>query len=105
MPNGVKVATRGELPPGKIKKAVVNGLEIAVMNVEGAFYATTTLCPHQGGPLDEGELDGSTLICPWHGWMFNVCDGSAVMNPRVKIKTYTVEVEGEDIYVVANGIK
>lgn len=101
MANGVKVATKSEVPPGKIKKVVVNGKEIALYNVSGKYYATTTLCPHQGGPLDEGEMEGENVICPWHGWMFNVCDGGAVMNPRIKIKTYPVELVGDDIYINA----
>ncbi len=99
MSQGVKVATTKELGPGKIKKVVVDGKEIALYNVDGKFYATTTMCPHQGGPLDEGELDGDNVICPWHGWMFCVKDGGAVMNPRIKIKTYPVEVLGEEIFI------
>jgi nitrite reductase/ring-hydroxylating ferredoxin subunit len=99
MPNGVKVATRSQLQPGKVLKVVAEGKEIALCNVDGKFFATTTMCPHQGGPLDEGELDGTTIICPWHGWMFNVADGCAVMNPKLKIKTYPVEIQGDDIYV------
>jgi nitrite reductase/ring-hydroxylating ferredoxin subunit len=101
MSQGVKVATTADVPPGKIKKVVVNGKEVALYNVDGKFYATTTLCPHQGGPLDEGEIDGDQVICPWHGWMFKICDGSAVMNPRIKIKTYSVELVGNDIYISA----
>jgi nitrite reductase/ring-hydroxylating ferredoxin subunit len=99
---GVKVAKKSELGPGQIKKVVVNGKEIALYNLDGSFYATTTICPHQGGPLDEGELDGETVICPWHGWMFKVTDGSAIMNPKVRIKTYPVKLVGDDIYVTVS---
>lgn len=95
----IRVARTSEVPPGKIKKVVVSGREIALYNVSGNYYATTNICPHQGGPLDEGEMDGEAVICPWHGWMFNVTDGTTVMNPRLKIQTYPVQIRGEDIFI------
>lgn len=97
MADFIKVAKTSEVPLGKIKKVAINGKEIALYNLNGKFYATTNICPHQGGPLDEGEMDGDTVICPWHGWMFNVTDGATVMNPRLKIQTYPVQVQGDDI--------
>ena len=95
----VKVAQASEVPEGKIKKAVVKGQEIALYNVEGKLYATTNICPHQGGPLDEGELDGDTIVCPWHGWMFKVPDGCLVMNPRITLRTYELKVDNDTIYI------
>lgn len=95
------VAKLEELPEGSIRKVVVDGKEIALYNVGGRIFATGTICPHQGGPLDEGELDGRKVICPWHGWMFNLEDGTAVMNPNIRIPTYPVKVENGQIFLQA----
>lgn len=99
MAEEIRACSTKEVPPGTIKKVVLQGREIALCNSGGTVYAVSSICPHQGGPLDEGELDGDTLICPLHGWMFNVKDGSAVLNPRIKIRTYPVRISGEDILV------
>ena len=69
----IKVASTSEIGPGSVKKVEAAGKEIAVYNVDGAFYATTNICPHQGGPLDEGILEGTSIVCPWHAWAFDVC--------------------------------
>jgi len=69
---------------------------VAVFNVAGGFCATQAACTHRGGPLIEGQLDGSTVTCPWHGSQFNVCTGAVLRGPATEpIKTYRVIVEGE----------
>ncbi len=80
------------VPPGS---AALVG-EAAVFNVAGSFCATQAECTHQGGPLSEGKLEGSTVTCPWHGAQFNVCTGAVLRGPaRDPVKTYRVMVEGE----------
>jgi len=95
----VAVAKLSELPPGRVKKVIVEGKEVALYNAGGTIRATSNICPHQGGPLDEGELDGNLIICPWHGWMFNIEDGCSVMSPNLRIRTYEVQVQGDDILI------
>ena len=96
-----KVAQVDEVAPGTAKMVEVNGKELALYNVDGRIYATTNICPHQGGPLAEGMLEGTTVVCPWHAWAFDVCSGTSPVNPRARIETYPVKVEGRDIYVNA----
>lgn len=96
-----KVATLSEVAPGTIRMVEVNGKELALYNVNGTIYATTNICPHQGGPLSEGMIEGTSVICPWHAWAFDICTGSSPVNPRAKIETYAVKVEGQDILVNA----
>ena len=48
------------------------GRVIALFNVDGTFYALDGVCPHQGGPLGQGTLEGCIVTCPWHGWQFDV---------------------------------
>ena len=76
-----------------------NGQEIALYHVGDKFYATTNVCGHRGGPLGEGLLEGSVVTCPWHGWQWDVCEGTSPGNPEAKIPTYPVKVEGDDVLV------
>ncbi len=100
MPSFVKVATRGELPPGSKKLAEVDGRPIAVFNVDGAIYAIDDVCTHDGGPLAEGELKGSEIMCPRHGARFDVKTGRALCMPAVEpVTAHLTEVRGDDVYV------
>jgi len=95
----VKVANISDLPPGKVKSIAVGEKMIALCNVGGTFYALDNVCIHRGGPLGEGYLDGEKLECPWHGWQFEVKTGCVTFNPREKIPTYEVKIEGSDVLV------
>lgn len=95
----VKVAQMSDLQPGIGRMIEVRGQEVALFNISGKVHAITNLCPHQGGPLSEGHLEGNTVICPWHNWSFDVATGVSPVNPRAKIQTFPVKVEGSDIYV------
>ena len=94
-----RAARKDEIPPGTIREFQVDGRTIALANVEGEFYAINNTCLHRGGPLGEGELAGSVVTCPWHGWQYDVTSGKVTMNPTVGVETYAVEVRGDDIFV------
>ena len=98
MPKFMKVAAVGELKPGENKVVSVDGTEVALFNVDGSFYALGNTCPHRGGPLGEGYLEGDVVTCPWHGWRFNVKTGHNVIMPA-KVPSYKVKVEGDDVMV------
>lgn len=99
MPNWVKVAKASDLTPGNALRVEANGQEVALYNVDGKYYATSNICPHQGGPLGEGMLEGPNVVCPWHAWVFDVTTGQSPVNPRAKIPCYQVKVEGADVFV------
>jgi len=100
----VKVAETAGFEPGMIKHAAVAGRSIAVANVDGSFYAIDSECTHRGGPLAEGELEGETLTCPWHGAQFNVKTGEAVRFPAgLDVSRYDVKIEGNDVLVEVPG--
>ena len=61
--------------------------------------ALSGVCPHQGGPLGEGALNGEIITCPWHMWEFHSRTGACQFNERLVIPTYPVRVEGSDILV------
>ena len=73
--------------------------EIALFNIDGRFYALDNACPHRGGPLGEGDLQGQTLTCPWHRWQFNAVTGESLVNPAAKLRMFPVTVEGNDVFV------
>jgi nitrite reductase/ring-hydroxylating ferredoxin subunit len=96
----IKVADTQSLPPGTATVAEVNGNRIAVFNVGGTFYAIDDTCPHAGGPLSEGQVDGEKVVCPWHDAAFNLKTGDVLSPPAFEgVKSYRVVVEGNDVKV------
>ena len=96
----VRVAATSDVEPGHGIVAEVNGKTLAVFNVDGAFHAIDNTCVHRGGPLGEGDLEGSVVTCPWHGWQYDVSTGACVANPSAKVAVYQVQVDGTDVNVL-----
>lgn len=75
----------------------LGGLSVVIVRVEGTVYALSGECPHQGGPLVEGDLQGSVLTCPWHAFSFDAKTGSS-LDPEVPdCMSYPVRVSGNDL--------
>lgn len=70
-----KVANKKDLQEGSLFKVEIEGKQIVLSMVEGKIYAIDDICTHEGGPLDEGELDRYNLKCPWHYAVFDVRNG------------------------------
>lgn len=100
MAQWVKVAQASDLTPGNKKQLDVEGIAIALFNVEGQFYAIEDVCTHDSAPLAHGRFRGNEISCPRHGARFNVCTGAALCMPAFEpVPTYPVKVEGNDILV------
>lgn len=99
MPDFKKIATIADIPVGEAKAYVVGDREIAVFNVAGAFYAIENSCPHQGGPLAEGFIDGNVVTCPWHAWCFDVTSGAMTLGGYTSVDAFDVTVDGSTIAV------
>jgi nitrite reductase (NADH) small subunit len=97
----VKVASCADIPDGTGKAVEAGGRQIALFNIGGKFYAIGGTCKHRGGPLAEGELDGTTVICPWHAWEYDVTSGKNLDDPNVTVGCFAVKVEDDDILVEA----
>ena len=95
----VRVARASDIPPGSAKLVVVLGHPVAVFNVGGSFHAVSNVCLHRGGPIGEGTLDGPIVTCPLHGWEYDVRTGKNVSNPLARLRTYSVRIEGDDVFV------
>ena len=80
----VKLATLGELPVGAAKEAEFEGRVYGLFNVDGEILAIDAICPHQGGPLVDGSLEGTMVTCPWHGWQFDVKTGKTPLGPKIR---------------------
>ena len=114
MADFVEVMKAGDLQEGQMKSVKAGGQDVLVAKVGGKFYAAENTCPHMGGKLAQGKLEGSVVTCPLHGSQFNIKDGSVVRwtnwpgvvvavtklirRPRA-IKTYPVRVEGDKVLV------
>jgi nitrite reductase (NADH) small subunit len=95
----VRVAARSDIPAGQGRAFDVQGKQIAVFNSRGSFYAIDNTCKHQGGPLSEGELNGTTVVCPWHGWTYDITTGVSPDDPECAVERYEVRVDGDDVMV------
>jgi nitrite reductase/ring-hydroxylating ferredoxin subunit len=95
----VKVAETRDLASGQGKLVEVDGQPIALFNVNGAFYALGAVCPHEGGPLQDGDLDDDTVICPWHGFDYNLKTGECLMDPALHVATFVVKTQGNDVFI------
>jgi nitrite reductase/ring-hydroxylating ferredoxin subunit len=70
-----------ELGEGEARCVEADGTAVIVVRRDGELHALSNRCSHRGGPLHEGELDGHTVQCPWHGSVFDVRDGALVRGP------------------------
>jgi len=79
----IDAAKLSDLPPGSCMSVELDDTErgVALFNVDGELFALDNTCPHAGGPLGEGTLQGDLVRCPWHGWKFNVRTGYCLKHP------------------------
>jgi len=110
----VEVSKTDELRDGTMKAVNVSGHEVLLAKVGGKYYATGSRCPHMGGKLAQGKLEGTVVTCPLHGSQFDLRDGQIVrwlkksgllealsktLKPPKPIVTYNVKVEGDRILI------
>ena len=95
----VRVAAIEDVPVGQGRVVEAEGKDLALFNVDGAFYAIDNACVHRGGPLGEGDLEGTIVLCPWHAWRWDVTTGANANNPAVKMACFPVTVEDGVVFV------
>jgi nitrite reductase/ring-hydroxylating ferredoxin subunit len=96
----IRVGVLEDLEPGRGKRVEFGGRCLALFRVDDRVYAIGAVCPHRGGPLEEGELEGETVVCPWHGYDFNLTTGESRAAPALRTPTVPVIVEGGEIFLV-----
>lgn len=95
----VRAAAESDLSDDAGLAAMAGGIAIALFRVEGRCYAIANACPHKGGPLAEGDLEGHVVHCPWHGWTWDVRTGVNVRQPSSKVECFPVTIEDGSVYV------
>ncbi len=102
-----------ELPPGTSTAVEAFGTTVAIFNVEGRLLAVSNHCPHHGGPLCHGRISGTALasrpqeyrygregrvlVCPWHGWEFDLERGQTIFDPSVRLRVYGARIDNGEI--------
>ena len=110
----VEAGKTSELQEGAMKQVLVQGREVLLARVGDSYYATDNRCPHMGGKLSQGKLEGTVVTCPLHGSKFELRDGQvvrwlkgsgflsrvgkALKSPR-QLTTYNVKVEDDKILI------
>lgn len=103
----ISVAKVADVPVGSKKKVTAEGTAILLANVAGTFYALADRCPHMGGSLSAGVLEGTTIKCPSHGARFDLVTGKTVGQAKVLFlkmnvkdaNSYKVEIRGAEVFV------
>ena len=96
----IKVASIDALEDEQAKLVEVAGQKIALLRVDGSFYAVSDTCTHRGGPLSEGTVEGAEVTCPWHGAKFDIRTGAVLGAPaRHGVTSYPVRVTGADVEI------
>ena len=110
----IHLTTTSGIESGGMKPAVLEDHEMLVANVDGQYFISDARCPHMGGHLPDGTLEGTVLTCPRHHSQFDLRDGQVLRwtdwegaqlsigkllrHPR-PVRTYAVKVEGADVFV------
>ncbi|HET7147132.1 MAG TPA: Rieske 2Fe-2S domain-containing protein [Candidatus Nitrosopolaris sp.] len=88
---------KNDIREGRLVRVDVNGKSLVLTNIHDKFYAMDSVCSHEGGPLEEGTLEGYELICPWHQGIYDIRTAKA--SPKTDwvtdLKSYTVIVDNK----------
>ena len=104
MPEYLTVARVSALLPGMGTVVTVKGQELAVFNVEGKFHAMDNRCPHQDYPLGMSPIFDNLVICIGHAWRFDINSGECHSVPGVRVQTYEVIIEGDEVKIQDDAI-
>jgi nitrite reductase/ring-hydroxylating ferredoxin subunit/uncharacterized membrane protein len=100
----VDVAALADVPDGGMTRVDAGGYPVLLVRRGETVHALAATCAHQGGPLEEGTLDGDVVTCPWHGSKFCILDGGIVAGPTAYPQpAFRARVAGGRVRVAAEG--
>ena len=100
----IPITETENVPPREGRAVVIEGLELAIFNVNGRYLTIENACPHKGGPLCDGIVSGATVVCPLHGQRFDLESGMPVLASQPQgVKTFPTRVENGLILVNLDG--
>src|ERR671938_601696 len=89
----------GELEVGRVTTVVAAGRALCITRTADGYGALDNRCPHQGGPLGDGQIENGYVICPWHGYEYNACSGRPPEGFSDAATAYTVDLRADGLYV------
>jgi len=97
----VRLCRLDELPAGELRAFQVPGVTWPVLAgvFDGELIATAGVCPHDDVSLADGDLDGTCLTCPGHGYVFELRTGACRHDPSLLLRRYRTRVDGDDVWV------
>jgi len=93
-----------DIPEGRGKAGRASDVEVAVFRCRGQYYAIENSCPHAGAALADGSLEGEEVVCPLHGYKFNIKTGACSSDRSLRAKTYAVVLQEEGFTLEPNGL-
>jgi nitrite reductase/ring-hydroxylating ferredoxin subunit len=100
MTRWITVAPSKDLPPGQRQCVEVEGHHVILFNQGGELFAIENVCPHAGLPLADGALAGRTLICPYHGYCFDIKSGKNVdYEDDIPVRTFAIREENGELQI------
>jgi nitrite reductase [NAD(P)H] small subunit len=98
----IRITTTDSIPPQEGRSVIAGGKELAIFNLGDRFATIENQCPHKGGPLCDGIVSGTTVVCPLHGWRFDLNTGLAIRaSLPACVTTFPTRVEDGIILVDA----
>jgi nitrite reductase (NADH) small subunit len=100
---GHRLGPLDQIPVGEGRAFGVDGRQVAVFRLRtGAVYAVSAVCPHKGGPIADGQIDGSIVLCPLHMNAFELATGCSTTGQE-PLASWHVEIDGGDIVISEKG--
>ncbi len=95
-----KIASQSDLPAvNEAKEFSCDGKTICIANVNGVYGAMDNVCLHRGGPLGQGMVEGGKVVCPWHGWAWDVKTGGTEFDSSMKVRVHPLKIENGEVLV------
>src|ERR1700722_12912368 len=94
-----RIASLAELREGCPIEAEVDGCPYAILKIDGEIRAFDGCCPCTGGPLGCGVIRDGLLVCPWHGWRFDIVTGVMAYDQTVRIARFPVRIENGEVFI------
>jgi nitrite reductase (NADH) small subunit len=94
-----RAGSAAELRVGERLLVTVDGQDLVVFRLADGVAAIPAACPHNGGPICDGELTGSTVSCPWHGYNFDLRTGACEDDEDLSLERFEVRIAGDDILI------
>lgn len=88
-----------EVPDGTSREFLIAGRVIALFHSQQQWFALDGMCAHQGGPIAQGQLSGKCITCPWHGWQYDVSNGTNLLTGKQMLDSFPVEQRDQQVWV------